>query len=93
MGQCVDTLQQETTYASKSKDKYQHMANVAAGVATTAMQSEVLSCLGVVPILAIILPIVLPLVALAAKNCEDRWKYKAEGAAMISEQDFNFNAF
>jgi hypothetical protein len=90
MRQCVSSVQEEVIYAGKSKRKYQRISSVAGGVASSAMQAGALGGLcGTVPILAIILPIVLPLVALVAKSGKDRWRYKAEGVCVIAEGRFN----
>ena len=84
MGQWVDTIQQEGIYAGKSKRRYQRIAGVAGGVASSAMQLGALGGLcDNVPILAVILPIVLPLVVLIAKSGKDRWRYKAESMYVI----------
>ncbi|KIM75572.1 hypothetical protein PILCRDRAFT_827125 [Piloderma croceum F 1598] len=83
MSQCIDTLQKEILYAGKSKRKYDRIARVAEEAANLAMQAGPLSGLigSGVPILGIILPIVLPLVALAAKSGQKRCQYKSEARA------------
>jgi hypothetical protein len=87
MSHCVVAVQKEVDKAGKAKRRYGRIAKMAEGVATLAMQTGALSSLagGAVPILAIILPVILPLVALAAKTGQDRWQQKAKGADVVSQ--------
>jgi hypothetical protein len=87
MSQSIDTIRKGIIYAGKSKRKYHRIARVAVGAANLAMQAGPLSGLigGGVPILGIILPMVFPLVALAAKSGQKRCQYKSEGLYTIKE--------